>query len=274
MFLHFLNCESFEDYLKGVVDTSFVTPIEHTHEILLKDGVSNNTGTILFRNTKSSQTARLCYSCQEILLDRSTLDMVVVCRFYNIRWSDITWTIMGLLTCKIRLTLVPWRSIVVENAPYIAVRIQDLPVSSLTTELKSRCITGRNIVYKMKHGGTKTYRSILVPHAMLHVDPLPHDDMWLIAVSGCVQSVSDACESVLEIPHSVVGKSLQETIPKYHTGPDFCLVQGMLKQLECSADNESVAVEVDFCLSKSRIKVNICGYKINHEIRVFVFKLH
>jgi hypothetical protein len=189
--------------------------MKKTHKILLQDGVSNNSGTILFRHTKSNHTARLSYVYHEILLDRPTLEMVVICRFYSIRWSDITWDILGILSCNIHLSLVVWRSVVIDHAPYVAVRLQDVQLSSLTSELRARCITGKNISYA-NGSGNKTARSLLIPRAMVNVQTIKHDGLWMIVLNNRVHSLSEPCEQILQPPQSCIGTSLDKIIPQVH----------------------------------------------------------
>lgn len=271
LFLEHLKCESFQEYLNGVVDADFVTPMDETHKVLLQDGVSSNSGTILFRHTKSNHTARLSYVCQEVLLDRPTLEILVICRYYSIRWSDITWDILGILSCNIRLSLVVWRSVVIDHAPYVAVHLQDLPVSSLTSELRSRCVAGKNISYDTGVG-KKTARSLLIPRAMVNVDTITHDGLWLIVLNDRVHSLSKECARALHIPQDCIGTTLDDLLHKYHTLADYRMVKGMFHQLDISDDNEKVCVEVDFILEQ-KVRTQICGYRVNRDLRAFVFTL-
>ena len=44
LFLEHMSCGSFEEFCKGIVDTTFNTPMSETHIDLLQNNVSQNTG--------------------------------------------------------------------------------------------------------------------------------------------------------------------------------------------------------------------------------------
>ena len=191
LFLQHMACSSFYQFCQGVVDSTFATPIPDTHLELLTDHVSQNSGNTLFRHPVNNRIARLSYTCKEVLLDRESVEILVLVRYTNVRWSDEDWSMLSVLSCKIRLRTIEFREIVVEGQPFVAVPSKHVNLLTIRDEIKTRCVQGKNVCYKLSNGASRTQRSMLIPAGiMMDTEEIHHDDKWALCVDGVVVEMS------------------------------------------------------------------------------------
>lgn len=274
LFLEHMSCGSFEEFCKGIVDTTFNTSMSETHIDLLQNNVSQNTGIILFRHPSLHRLARICYSCKEILLDRTTEEMMVLVWYKDVRWCDEDWSQLNILSCKCRLETIDFREIVTDSGVFVAIPIAYVDMSTIRSEIKSRCTLGKNICYKLSNGGNKIQRSILIPKTLICIDKIEYEEKWAIIRDDIIIEVSPETREFLEFDTKfpdAVGHNLKKVMNHYHTPIDLAKMEKMINILSTMEVNETAENDLEFCLTKGRKTMRIKGYKISNTFRLYVY---
>ena len=122
----------------------------------------------------------------------------------NVRWSDEDWSMLSVLSCKIRLRTIEFREIVVEGQPFVAVPSKHVNLLTIRDEIKTRCVQGKNVCYKLSNGASRTQRSMLIPAGiMMDTEEIHHDDKWALCVDGVVVEMSPTSTATKNYPNPV-----------------------------------------------------------------------
>ena len=271
IFLQQMGCSSFDHFWKGVVDVTTTTPFPESHKELLNDNVSTNSGVLIFLHCVTNRVARISQFSREVLLDRSTEELMVIMSIQNVRWSDEDWTQLFLLSCSIRLNIVEHRKIMADNHPFVAVPIRDVNMLTFKEDIKQRCVIGRNVCYKSANGASRTQRSLLIPESAIAADPIEHDGRWIITMDNKIHKMSAKIVEFLELD-AIGGADLEEMMENYFTTADLKRLRGILQELHVRDENEKVSGgAVVFCLSNKRVRAVVQGIKISQRIIILVF---
>ena len=205
-YLAYLGCKDQDTYFKSIVDVRPTHPLEVTNQQLRINNLAKNSGSCIFRHIKTMKTATFSYAVDEVLLDNSDISkfsVLAITRITNIVWmeDDDYISVIGHLTCLIKLNVILWRQLEHKDKPFIAIPLRKFEEHHicLTDRLREilkfhLCELGINVTYKKLSGNQDpyiteasessfTYRSILFPESTIWspiCSAVEHDGIWSV----------------------------------------------------------------------------------------------
>jgi hypothetical protein len=159
----------------NVTAEEFCGGVEHIETLMRSAEESNihrRAGTIVFRHPRIPQSSVMRYEATCVSLPDNLTCCITKIRELSRSEDQDLEAFLGLLECRVRLGMLPWRRVVRKDKEYTALR--GVHVGTMTESLRARLV-GMGVILNLnvswtEADGSHSHRSVLFPYPVLQTD--------------------------------------------------------------------------------------------------------